>query len=99
MKVYDIKDPDQMILRDYLARDRTKLASERTFLAYIRTALGLFSAGAGCVKFINDVLPLYIIGCILLAVSPFVLAFGIVRFVKTRKFIAQIPDNKLYHKE
>ena len=41
---YQIID-GQLILRDHLAADRTVLANERTFLAYIRTTLTLFVAG------------------------------------------------------
>ena len=37
---------EEMILRDWLARDRTVLANERTLLAYLRTTLMLWiSAG------------------------------------------------------
>ena len=42
---YDDVKPDQLILRDHLALDRTELANERTLLAYIRTALALFLTG------------------------------------------------------
>jgi putative membrane protein len=37
--------PDELILRDRLAIDRTILANERTLLAYARTALALLIAG------------------------------------------------------
>ena len=43
-----------MILRDYLAVDRTHLANERTFLAYIRTCLGLFATGAALINFVEN---------------------------------------------
>jgi len=39
---YEGVKPDQLILRDHLALDRTELANERTLLAYIRTSLALF---------------------------------------------------------
>jgi putative membrane protein len=42
---YSELNKEKLILRDYLAADRTVLANERTFLAYIRTALTLFAAG------------------------------------------------------
>ena len=32
---------EELILRDHLALDRTRLANERTLLAYLRTALML----------------------------------------------------------
>ena len=43
-----------MILRDYLAADRTYLANERTLLAYIRTCVGLFATGAALIHFIEN---------------------------------------------
>jgi putative membrane protein len=36
-----------LILRDYLALDRTGLANERTLLSYFRLSPGLVSAGVG----------------------------------------------------
>lgn len=43
-----------MILRDYLAIDRTVLTNETAFMAYIRTALALLAAGVSLIKFFND---------------------------------------------
>jgi len=42
-----------MILRDYLATDRTILANERTFLAYLRTALAFVIVGVSLIEFFN----------------------------------------------
>ena len=95
MEVYDIKDPEAIILRDYLARDRTKLAAERTFLSYIRTALGIFSAGAAAVKFIDDSRVMYILGWIFLVISPIITVVGVYRFICTLRKINSIPDNSL----
>ncbi len=78
--------PEKMILRDYLALDRTILALERTFLAYARTALGLFSAGIACVKIIKDAPLFYIIGLLMIIAAPIVLFYGLHRYtlLKTR---------------
>ena len=38
---YEKYPKEDLILRDWLAADRTELANERTFLAYIRTALAI----------------------------------------------------------
>ncbi|MGN0027609.1 MAG: DUF202 domain-containing protein, partial [Clostridium sp.] len=40
--VYNFKK-EEMILRDFLAADRTLLANERTLLAYIRTGISLLA--------------------------------------------------------
>ena len=44
---------EEMILRDWLALDRTVLANKRTFLAYTRTALALLALGVAFVKLIH----------------------------------------------
>jgi len=38
---------EELILRDYLAIERTKLANVRTLFSYIRTSLYLLTAGIG----------------------------------------------------
>ena len=43
---YDDIDPDTLIARDWLALSRSRLANERTLLAYIRTAVALAGLGA-----------------------------------------------------
>lgn len=81
---YNISKQDKLILRDYLALDRTVLALERTFLAYARTALGLFSAGIACIKFILDSPLIYVLGMVLVTAAPIVFIYGIVRYIAVR---------------
>lgn len=45
-KAYGKQTPEELILRDHLALDRTILANERTFLSYIRTTLAMIVVGA-----------------------------------------------------
>jgi len=83
-----------MILRDYLAIDRTNLANERTLLAYIRTCIGLFATGAALINFVEyDALG--ILGYIFIVVSPVLFFFGLWRFIKTinkvKKYYKQDP--------
>lgn len=88
MTYYD-KEFDEMIMRDFLALDRTRLANERTFLAYLRTFVGLFAAGVGLVKFVDS--PVYVvIGYIFVAISPFIVAIGVARFLHTRRRLAAL---------
>jgi len=98
MSGYKIKNENDIILRDYLARDRTQLAIERTFLAYIRTALGLFSAGVACIKLIEDSPLLYKLGYVFMFVAPIILIIGVFRLMKGLKNIKTIPDNDLIKK-
>lgn len=92
-KSYHIEDPDKLILRDFLARDRTELAVERTFLAYIRTAIGAFSAGIGCIKFVMNSPVIYVCGMILISAAVFFLVRGIIRYFDAKERISKIPDN------
>ena len=48
------KDHEQMILRDYLAVDRTMMANETSFMSYIRTSLTMIAAGATLIKFFTE---------------------------------------------
>lgn len=49
-----IQDHKNMILRDYLAIDRTILANETNYMSFIRTSLTLIAAGATLIKFFNS---------------------------------------------
>ena len=95
MQMYHVQDPEGIILRDYLARDRTELALKRTLLAYIRTALGMFSTGMACVKLIDDAKAIATIGWVLVAVSPAFLIAGAINYLTTRRKLRSIPDNHL----
>lgn len=75
-----------MILRDYLARDRTALASERTLLAYVRTFAGLFASGMGVLKLFDSPLA-SIAGSVLIVVSPVFLVIGFSRFFQIQKLL------------
>lgn len=72
---------EDLILRDYLALDRTALANRRTLLSYIRTALGFFGTGVAGVKLISDWPAIYHLCVILMFLSPIVLVVGFVQFI------------------
>lgn len=94
-----IEDPyaefkrEEMILRDWLALDRTVLANKRTFLAYARTAMALFALGIAFVHLLKH--PFFeISGFVLMALG---IAVGI---IGTREFITNtIRFKKLVEKE
>ena len=71
-----------MILRDYLAVDRTHLANERTFLAYIRTCIGLFATGAALINFVENNILIFF-GYIFIVVSPALFIFSFWRLIRT----------------
>lgn len=90
---YAVFKREEMILRDWLALDRTVLANKRTFLAYGRTAMALFALGIAFVRLIHHEF---------FEISGFVLmALGIVVFIiGTREYIANAARfKKLIEKE
>jgi putative membrane protein len=80
-----------MILRDYLALDRTILANERTLLAYLRTFIGTFSAGIAMIKFL-DIHLTNVIGYIFIVVSPLFIVFGVIKYVQVLKKLKTIDE-------
>ncbi len=61
------------------ADDRTLMAEERTFSAWVRTGLTAIATGLGIVKLLPDAEPEWIVqslGIILVAVGGFAFAFG-----------------------
>ena len=82
---------ENMILRDYLALDRTILANERTLLAYVRTFVGLMSSGVGMVTILDFTLT-SLLGIVFISVAPLLLVFGIVRYFRTKKKLTPVLE-------
>ena len=76
-------DPSRLTLRDYLAVDRTILANQNTFLAYIRTALTLFVVGLTFVKFFDQPV-IAIIGWAFVPIGVVTFVVGFLRYNKLR---------------
>ena len=74
----------QMILRDYLAMDRTVLANQRTMLAYFRTFIGLIAAGIGIIKLVDGIV-LIVIGWLFVLLSPVALLVGVIQYRKFQR--------------
>ena len=72
---------EQIILRDYLALERTKLANERTLLSYIRSSLYLLIGGLALLK-IEDFERIDYLGYLSLILTVLFLIIGIYRFRK-----------------
>ncbi len=87
-----LKNNDKMILRDYLALDRTNLANQRTFLAYIRSAIGMLAAGIGMIQFIENAL-IGIIGIALIVLSLPVTIIGVFQFRTVQKRLKSLLRN------
>lgn len=81
---YDTIDPDTLIARDWLALSRSRLANERTFLAYIRTSLSMIGLGAILAKWIEHASAL-VGGSVLAGAGVVVLFVGGLRFVQENR--------------
>lgn len=79
-----------LILRDYLAADRTAMSNERSILAYIRTALTLIVSGASAIKFFYEP-SMKIIGVGLIASGILTMIIGVVHY---HKFNQRLNDVK-----
>jgi putative membrane protein len=85
---------EEMILRDWLALDRTVLANKRTFLAYGRTAIALFALGIAFVKLIQHEF-FEVAGFILMALGIAVFTVGLREFLaNTARFKKLVEKEK-----
>lgn len=78
------KNQDKIILRDYLALERTRLANERTLFAYIRTSLYLLTAGLGIFE-IESIQHLRMLAWVCVVVSAVLFVFGLYKYYQLRK--------------
>ncbi len=86
---YENFTKQELILRDHLAIDRTVLANESTFLAYIRTSLAVTAAGATLIHFFTEFY-IQFIGLALIVLGVFILSWGYRRFKKMEQEIKRI---------
>jgi uncharacterized membrane protein YidH (DUF202 family) len=77
----------RLILRDYLAIERTRLANERTALSYLRTTLTL-TAGALTLLHLVPTPASRLTAFGLLVFGAVLVAFGLYRFVAVRRRVS-----------
>ncbi|MCD7936003.1 MAG: DUF202 domain-containing protein [Tannerellaceae bacterium] len=82
----DFDNKEQLILRDHLALERTKLANERTLFSYIRISLYLLTVGIGILQ-IKDISHLVILAWISIAVGVGLFIIGVVRYIQMNKHL------------
>ncbi len=80
---------EELILRDYLAADRTTLANERTLLAYIRTSVALAAAGGSLIHFIDSWVA-NVVGGLLLVIAAGILGLGLRRFIWYKRRLEKV---------
>lgn len=74
----------EMIPRDYLARQRTALANDRTLLSYIRTSLYFLVSGTALIK-VEDLENVKHFGYVSFAISLGMLLIGIYNYFKIKR--------------
>lgn len=77
------ENTDQIILRDYLALERTKLANERTLMSYVRASIYLVLAGIAFLR-LQDFQGIKWLGIATIIISIIVLLIGVVRYFRFR---------------
>ncbi len=88
---YNQFEKESLILRDYLATDRTDLAIDRTILSYVRTALTLLIAGLSFIKFFN-IFILTVFGWIFVFITPILLCIGVWRALEMKKIVSNLKE-------
>ena len=73
-----------LIVRDYLARQRTTLATDRTLLSYIRTALYFLVSGTALFE-VNELDHVRQLGYLAFGLSFAILGIGIFNYFKVKK--------------
>ena len=85
----DYQNKEEIILRDHLAMERTKLANERTLLSYIRTSLYLVLGGIAFIG-MRDLEEIKNLGYFSLSLSIIVLVIGIFRFYQLKNHLKKL---------
>ncbi|MBJ7879638.1 DUF202 domain-containing protein [Gelidibacter salicanalis] len=88
----DFKPDQEIILRDYLAIERTRLANERTLLSYIRSSLYLLLGGIAFFQ-LKNFQDFRYLALLALVFSAIFFIIGIYRFTLLKKSL-----KKLYYK-
>ncbi|MDQ0198968.1 DUF202 domain-containing protein [Neobacillus ginsengisoli] len=72
---------------DLLAIERTKLANDRTLLAYIRTSLTFFAAAAALIEFFDKNIKFEITAYITISLGFILLLVGFYNYYRSKKTI------------
>ncbi|PKQ45997.1 DUF202 domain-containing protein [Confluentibacter flavum] len=85
----DFKPDEEVILRDYLAIERTRLANERTLLSYIRSSLYLILGGIAFLQ-LDSFENIKYLGLLSLILSVVFLVIGVYRFLLLKKSLKRV---------
>lgn len=85
----DFKPDEQVILRDYLAIERTRLANERTLLSYVRSSLYLLLGGIAFFQ-LENFANFKFLAYLSLTFSVIFISIGIYRFMLLKKSLKRL---------
>jgi putative membrane protein len=85
----DYEKKEDIILRDHLAMERTKLANERTLFSYIRTSLYLVLGGIAFLG-MKDLKEFYYVGYFSLITSVVLIIVGIIRYYQLKNHLKKL---------
>ncbi|TYA52473.1 DUF202 domain-containing protein [Formosa maritima] len=85
----DFKPDEEVILRDYLAIERTRLANERTLLSYVRSSLYLLLGGIAFFQ-LKEFANFQVLGLLSLLFSALFFIIGLYRFVLLKKSLKRL---------
>lgn len=85
----DYQNKEEIILRDHLALERTKLANERTLLSYLRTSLYLFLGGLALLE-MAEIVKVRTLGFVSILLSIIFLLIGIFRYNQLKKHMKSL---------
>ncbi len=86
---------EELILRDYLAADRTALANERTLMSFIRTAVALAAAGGSLIHFFDSLITTAG-GVSLIILAAVTLGWGLQRFAHFQRHLKSLQLTNWY---
>ncbi|HDR89288.1 MAG TPA: DUF202 domain-containing protein [Bacteroidetes bacterium] len=85
---------EKIILRDYLALERTRLANERTLLSYSRTSLYMLLGGIAFLQ-LSDFFRLRWLGYLVIVLSVILILVGIYRYFQIRSRLRRYYRNSM----
>jgi len=88
---YSRHNPNNLILQDELAIDRTLLANERTLLAYLRSGAALLIAGVSIMHFSSEGW-FRIVGLACIPTGIIAAVIGVARYLRMNKKITSIRN-------
>lgn len=85
---------ETLIVRDFLARQRTKLANDRTLLAYIRTSLYFIVSGTALIK-VEDLANIKNLGYFSFLISLVLIIAGFINYFRLKNKLTKGKYQKM----